>query len=759
MEISIKRFIYIILPLVATVCIWSGNISLATLATNPQDKFTRIVTERINFFLIYPQQAREKGQEGVVYVTFKIDAQGMVENLKIAQTSGYPLLDRAALWAVKNAVPLPSPLSFYFDKEESSLTLPLAFKLRAQGAKMKKEPDTPIPMVELPLLLPEDGEEQHLKEAVLLDEKSIRRGSDVQEKEKLSPQEKMRIKYIGRIQSIVDFYTFYPEELQKENIEAQTIVHTTIGSNGRVRDTKIAKSSGFPVLDRAALFILDAAQPFPPPFELAKEEVTIALPVSFSPMKTDEPEPEPIEFPQQGIPAEDAPRTRTVLLAEIAGDLQVLFDIAKQNSYPLKVAENQITLAKSKVREALRNMFPSVSLEYSHTEGETIAESHESRSYGVRGQHILWDNAQRRNTLQKEKLNVKVSQDNYTKIEQQILYDTARAYYQYQKERQSLAILEKYKKRFDVYFDIGNSLEQGQLITKIEALKIQNFYQRLETEILAQDNLYQLSLTNLKKVLGMDHTDPLPPLRDVEFRQTYTFDQPINEVIDLGLAKRPEIAIWDQSVQATELGLKATKAESKPKIIVDGFWGQSGEAFGPQSLDLGTNWAITSRMVWLFGESSMEASYTTEKSIPTDFSQVSNKTEANTMGFKLNILDKFRYSTEVAEGEVAVQQVRDEFTKLKRDIAWEIKEAYLTYSETLRRIVSIRKEIETIGKELELKKQLFKLGEADLSDVMEVETKKLTDELSLVKTGTTLYLSLITLDKATGFHLNILEDL
>ncbi|MBN2483196.1 MAG: TonB family protein [Candidatus Omnitrophica bacterium] len=726
--------------------------------TSPYDQFMQIINERVQFFLIYPQQESEKGHEGVVQVKFTIRRDGRVEKLEIAQSSGYPLLDKAALWAVQNAAPFPSPGSFYLEEKDMTIILPLTFKTVHQ--KKPAPPESPIPLVPLPTLLPQDTPEEGkpLKKAYFLSDEDIMNIEDEEDEEEqkpLTPAEQKKNAYITQVQDIVNFYTFYPEELDKEKIKAQTVVHTTIGQDGKTKGTLIAQSSGFEILDRAALFILEAAQPFPPPRNMGTDEVTIALPISFSPLEEEAPA---APIPKIYVPGEEE-ASQEILLADTTSDMRLLFQIAKENSYPLRVAENQIVLAQSKVREALRNMFPFVNLEYSMTEGETIAEPYESKSYGVRGQHILWDNAQRKNSLHKEKLNVDVSKDNYEKIKQQILYDVAKAYYLYQKEKQSLEVLKRYQKKFERYSEIGDSLEKGELITTIEALKIQNFAQRLETELLAQNNLYQLTLTNLKKVLGMDHTELLPVLKDVKFKHTYKFDQPIEEVIDLGLARRPEIAIWDQSVKATELGYRATKAESKPKILLDGFWGQSGESFGEQSLELGTNWAITTRMVWLLGENSMEASYVTEKSIPTDFSQVSNKTSADTLGFKLNILDKFQYTTEVEEGKVALKQVADEFSKIKRDIAWEIKEAYLTYSETMRRLKSIKKELETTHKEVELKRQLFKLGEASLSDVMEIETKQLSDELNLVKTGSTLYLSLITLDKATAFNLNILEGL
>jgi TonB family protein len=49
----------------------------------------------------YPRLARRRGWEGTVYLSIRITPEGQVHKVKIAQSSGYELLDRAALEAVR----------------------------------------------------------------------------------------------------------------------------------------------------------------------------------------------------------------------------------------------------------------------------------------------------------------------------------------------------------------------------------------------------------------------------------------------------------------------------------------------------------------------------------------------------------------------------------------------------------------------------------------------------------------------------------
>jgi len=55
----------------------------------------------------YPRIARRRGYEGTVVLEARIDRAGRVAELRILTSSGYRVLDRAAVAAVKNWVFIP----------------------------------------------------------------------------------------------------------------------------------------------------------------------------------------------------------------------------------------------------------------------------------------------------------------------------------------------------------------------------------------------------------------------------------------------------------------------------------------------------------------------------------------------------------------------------------------------------------------------------------------------------------------------------
>lgn len=65
--------------------------------------FARDVRKKIEQQKVYPASARELGMTGVVEVRYVIDRSGHLLEVEVATSSGYPLLDRAAVRAVKAA--------------------------------------------------------------------------------------------------------------------------------------------------------------------------------------------------------------------------------------------------------------------------------------------------------------------------------------------------------------------------------------------------------------------------------------------------------------------------------------------------------------------------------------------------------------------------------------------------------------------------------------------------------------------------------
>jgi TonB family protein len=96
---------------------------------NLRGLFTGKVRQRISNAKYYPRIARRRGMEGRPIVAFTLDKNGRLLQAALAQTSGYQLLDQAALEAVQQAAPypeIPAPLKM----DSFQFKLPISFILK-----------------------------------------------------------------------------------------------------------------------------------------------------------------------------------------------------------------------------------------------------------------------------------------------------------------------------------------------------------------------------------------------------------------------------------------------------------------------------------------------------------------------------------------------------------------------------------------------------------------------------------------------------
>ncbi|MDN2568354.1 energy transducer TonB, partial [Aquibium sp. A9E412] len=84
------------------------------------------VVAKLRRALRYPAEARRQRLRGEVQVAFTVSRDGGVAALRVARSSGSPVLDRAALDTVRRAAPFP-PIPAAAGRASWSFSLPLRF--------------------------------------------------------------------------------------------------------------------------------------------------------------------------------------------------------------------------------------------------------------------------------------------------------------------------------------------------------------------------------------------------------------------------------------------------------------------------------------------------------------------------------------------------------------------------------------------------------------------------------------------------------
>ncbi|MBQ9394741.1 MAG: energy transducer TonB [Proteobacteria bacterium] len=77
----------------------------------------------------YPEMARRRRMTGTVWLLVEVRRDGSLISVEIAESSGFPMLDDAAISSVKDSVPVP-PFPENITAETKKLRIPYVFKLK-----------------------------------------------------------------------------------------------------------------------------------------------------------------------------------------------------------------------------------------------------------------------------------------------------------------------------------------------------------------------------------------------------------------------------------------------------------------------------------------------------------------------------------------------------------------------------------------------------------------------------------------------------
>jgi len=108
------------------------SITLTANRIDPMNEFLELVRHKIENAKMYPHWAQEVGYEGVAKIQFAILSDGQLGAVSIVDSSGYDILDNAAIKAIKKSAPFPA-LPELLNQDILRIELPIAFRLSMES--------------------------------------------------------------------------------------------------------------------------------------------------------------------------------------------------------------------------------------------------------------------------------------------------------------------------------------------------------------------------------------------------------------------------------------------------------------------------------------------------------------------------------------------------------------------------------------------------------------------------------------------------
>jgi protein TonB len=98
-----------------------------------------------------------------------------------------------------------------------------------------------------------------------------------------SPNPQVVNNYSNQLRTHIAKHKKYPRIAQRRKMQGEVVVEIQIGGDGSLVSKRIEKSSGYKVLDKEGMNMMEKSKPFPvPPDTLRGSVTTVVVPIAFN---------------------------------------------------------------------------------------------------------------------------------------------------------------------------------------------------------------------------------------------------------------------------------------------------------------------------------------------------------------------------------------------------------------------------------------------------------------------------------------------
>jgi outer membrane protein len=280
-------------------------------------------------------------------------------------------------------------------------------------------------------------------------------------------------------------------------------------------------------------------------------------------------------------------QTRTITIEDA-------IEIALENNYQLKQAENTLDLRRIQERSAFADLFPSVSSnvqrglsigrQFDETTGRFDDLSINRLSVGFSSGVTIFNGFANINNLRSSRFEKQSQQEQLQRVRENIIFNTASGYLEYLLNQELLEIdLENLETANRQLEQVRAQVEVGAR-PNVDLLNQESAVADAELQVVNRENQLNMSRLNLIRQLQVD------PLGDYEFvspeiETEYVIPQEydLRTLISAALENRSDLRSEENSIQATLHQLRATRANLYPSLNLNGSVGTSYSSVNPFS--------------------------------------------------------------------------------------------------------------------------------------------------------------------------------
>ncbi len=447
---------------------------------------------------------------------------------------------------------------------------------------------------------------------------------------------------------------------------------------------------------------------------------------------------------------EEEKASQTRLARTLSGEVKLkdCLDVAYSNSIAMQIANEDLNLARFKVKEAGRNLFPSMVLKWNEVRGEAVRETgtpdFQERTYGVEMGQPIYQGGRLNAIFQQAKIGLKMAETNFNKIRNDLKYEVRNSFYNMLGNKLKIKKVEGLAKRCKNLLRLSSEKYRSKLITKLEHLNASFIYETIQYQLNSIGRDLSIAQLNLELIMNIEPV----PLELVEEIKINPLDTSLEHCLALALSNRPELSLAELEVETRDLDRRVAKSENRLKIDLIGFYGRSGGAYKTEPLELDNDWSFGIKVTKALGGSTLSTSGTSDETSPKLGQTTRTKSEAAFA--KFSILDNLLRFSKEKEAEVKYRKAEDEFDKKRDKVIQEVHEAYYNCQKALEQMESSKEEIELRKENLKIAKYKNRHNLLEISDVMKAEEEFTDAYLNQIDARIFYIQSLADLNKTIG---------
>lgn len=371
-------------------------------------------------------------------------------------------------------------------------------------------------------------------------------------------------------------------------------------------------------------------------------------------------------------------------------------EIALENNYQLKQAENNLSLSRVQERSALADFFPNLSAsasrgrnvgrQFDNTSGDFGDFTINSFSTGLNSSVTIFNGFNNINSLRASQHETLSRQEQLQRVRESIIFNTSSRYLQYLLSQQLLDIAqETLDTSMQQLEQVRAQVEVGSRPT-VDLLNQESIVANNELQVVNRRNDMNFSRLQLVRTLQID------PLGDYQFvtpeideTSAIARDYDLQEMVSIALENRSDLKSEMESIEVAYYNLKSTRANYYPSLSLNGSIRTSYNDRNPSSY----------------------ADQLTDQNISRNF------------GLSLNIpiFNRLNTRTAVQAQEISYKNARLSLENTELNVIQEVNQAYNDYIALVQELESTEKAFIAAERAFETEQQRYEVGATTLIEL------------------------------------------